>query len=201
MSIEFKCPACGNEMTAPDEMKGQRGKCPECGRLIKVPEYSSNSLVLSDKGYFKSPHLNQLFQDFLDEYDDDIKACHVENNLGKDIEGAILEIYTGRGRTQFVVLGHGVIDGDEVLVSFTTIGRRDDADDFYDILMDLALNLPVFPTYAVSITTCDNGSKELRLNKVTRLEYVDSNVFYESVLKMARVADIVEGKHYSNDIN
>ena len=125
----------------------------------------------------------------------------MENNLGKGIEGAILEIYTERGRTQFVVLGRAVIDGDEVLVSFTTIGKKEDADDFYDVLMDLALNLPVFPTYAVSIDTSDNGVKELRLNKVTRLEYVDSNVFYESVLQMARVADIVESKHYSNDIN
>jgi DNA-directed RNA polymerase subunit RPC12/RpoP len=201
MSIEFKCPACGNEMTAPDEMKGQRGKCPECGRLIKVPEYSSNSLVFSDKGYFKSFHLNQLFQDFLDEYDDDIKSCRVANNLGKDIEGAILEIYTGRGRTQIVVLGRGVINGDEVLISSTTIGKKEDADDFYDVLMDLALNLPAFPTYAVTIYTSDNGLKELRLNKVTRLEYVDSNVFYESVLRMAHVADIVESQHYSNDIN
>lgn len=201
MSIEFKCPACGNEMTAPDEMKGQRGKCPECGRLIKVPEYSSNSLIMSNKGYFKSSHLNQLFQEFLDEYDDDIKSCHVANNLGKNAEGAVLEIYTQLGRTQFVFLGRAVINEDEVLISSTTIGKKEDADDFYDVLMDLALNLPVFPTYAVNICTSDNGLKELRLNKVTRLEYVDSNVFYESVLRMARVADIVEGKHYSNDIN
>ena len=201
MNIDFRCPACGNELSVDESMTGKRGKCPECGRLLTVPEYSSHSLVLSDKGYFKSPHLNQLFQDFLDEYDDDIKACHVANNLGKDMEGAILEIYTGRGRTQFVVLARAVIDGDEVLVSFTTIGKKEDADDFYDVLMDLALNLPVFPTYAVNIDTSANGVKALRLNKVTRLEYVDSNVFYESVLQMARVADIVERKHYSNDIN
>ena len=198
MNIDFRCPACGNELSVDESMTGKRGKCPECGRLLTVPEYSSHSLVLSDKGYFKSPHLNQLFQDFLDEYDDDIKACHVANNLGKDIEGAILEIYTGGGRTQFVALAIGVIDGEEVLLSKTTIGKNPEYDGFNDILIDLALHLPTFPTYAVRI---DTDSKELTLNKVTRLEYVDSNVFYESVLKMARVADIVESKHYSNDIN
>lgn len=198
MNIDFRCPACGNELSVDESMTGKRGKCPECGRLLTVPEYSSHSLVLSDKGYFKSPHLNQLFQDFLDEYNDDIKACHVANNLGKDGEGAILEIYTGRGRTQFVVLAIGVVDGEEVFLSNTTIGKNSEYDGFNDILIDLALHLPIFPTYAVHI---DTDSKELTLNKVTRLEYVDSNVFYESVLKMARVADIVERKHYSNDIN
>ena len=198
MNIDFRCPACGNELSVDESMTGKRGKCPECGRLLTVPEYSSHSLVLSDKGYFKSPHLNQLFQDFLDEYDDDIKACHVANNLGKDMEGAILEIYTGRGRTQFVALGIGVIDGEEIFLSKTIIGKNSEYDGFNDILIDLALHLPIFPTYAVNI---DTDSKELTLNKVTRLEYVDSNVFYESVLKMARVADIVERKHYSNDIN
>lgn len=198
MNIDFRCPACGNELSVDESMTGKRGKCPECGRLLTVPEYSSHSLVLSDKGYFKSPHLNQLFQDFLDEYDDDIKACHVANNLGKDMEGAILEIYTGRGRTQFVALGIGVIDGEEIFLSKTIIGKNSEYDGFNDILIDLALHLPIFPTYAVNI---DTDSKELTLSKATRLEYVDSNVFYESVLRMARVADIVEGKHYSNDIN
>ena len=198
MNIDFRCPACGNELSVDESMTGKRGKCPECGRLLTVPEYSSHSLVLSDKGYFKSPHLNQLFQDFLDEYDDDIKACHVANNLGKGIEGAILEIYTERGRTQFVALAIGVIDGEEVFLSKTTIGKNSEYDGFNDILIDLALHLPTFPTYAVKI---DTDSKELTLSKATRLEYVDSNVFYESVLRMARVADIVEDKHYSNDIN
>ena len=201
MSIDFKCPGCGNEMTVPDNMKGKRGKCPSCGRLITVPEKSSHSLVMFDDGYFKSPRLNQLFQAFLDKYDDEIKSCQVLDNLGKDVDGAILEIYTENGRTQCVLLFRSIVDGEDVLVSTSTIGKKEDEDDFYDVLMDLALNLPVFPTYAVNIGSLNNGLKELRLSKVTRLEFVDSNVFYESVLRMARVADIVEGRHYSNDIN
>ena len=198
MSIEFKCPACGNELSVDESLKGQRGKCPECGRLLTVPEYSSHSLVVSDNGYFKSPRLNQLFQEFLDNYDDDIRQCRIGAAVFKDIEGAELEIYTKGGRTQFVRVVRKELNGMDVLVSTTIIGRNSDYEGFNDILIDLALNLPVFPTYAVHI---DTERKEISLCKVTRLEFVDSNVFYESVLQMALVADAVEAKHYDNDVN
>ena len=198
MSIEFRCPSCGNEMTASEEMKGKRGKCPECGRLVTVPNYSSNSLVVSDNGYFKSPRLNQLFLDFLEEHDDDIRNCRILDDIDKDTEGARLEIYTRGGRTQIVNVFRTDLDGMDVLVSYSVIGRNDDYEGFNDILIDLAVNLPIFPTYAVKI---DTDRKELTLSKVTRLEFVDRNVFEESVFRMAIVADRAEEKHYDNDVN
>ena len=197
MSINFKC-HCGNEMTVSDEMKGKRGKCPECGRLVTVPDYSSNSLVVSDNGYFKSPRLNQLFLDFLDKHDDDIKNCRILDDIDKDTEGAVLEIYTRGGRTQIVRLYRIKLDEMDVLVSHTVIGRNPDYEGFTDILIDLAVNLPVFPTYAVKI---NKDRKEISLEKVTRLEFVDSNVFEESVFQMAIVADRAEEEHYDNDVN
>ena len=86
----------------------------------------------------------------------------------------------------------------DVLVSYSVIGRNDDYEGFNDILIDLAVNLPIFPTYAVKI---DTDRKELTLSKVTRLEFVDRNVFEESVFRMAIVADRAEEEHNDNDVN
>ncbi|MFQ6128334.1 MAG: hypothetical protein ACE5QW_05480 [Thermoplasmata archaeon] len=35
--IEFKCPECGTDLTAPDESRGVKAPCPKCGKPITIP--------------------------------------------------------------------------------------------------------------------------------------------------------------------
>ena len=194
MSIAFKCPNCDNELHAEDDMKGKRGKCPQCGRLIKVPEYSSHELVMSENGYFKSQRLNELFQEFLDEYDEDIKKCHVGEERGVS---TAVEVYTDGGRSQFVALGVSKVnDQDEFLMSYTVIGKNPKFLNFPEILVDLACNMPLYPTYTAHVQ-----GDQLMLFKITNLKHVDSQVFYESIIAMAKYADSIEEKYYDNDAN
>ena len=37
MAMKFKCPACGQRDSVPDEMAGEKVKCRQCGAKIRLP--------------------------------------------------------------------------------------------------------------------------------------------------------------------
>jgi hypothetical protein len=37
MSINFKCPACGEALSVPPSMAGRKGRCPKCNASVPVP--------------------------------------------------------------------------------------------------------------------------------------------------------------------
>ncbi|WP_294436826.1 hypothetical protein [uncultured Victivallis sp.] len=201
MSIVFKCPACGNQMEVDESLAGERGKCPVCQRLVTVPRHSAKELIVTteEQGFFHSERLNELFDDFLDEYSQEIKNCQFYDV--DDAEGMELEIYTSNGRTQVVLLVVCQFDGREVLSGRSVIGRHEEYLNFNDILIDLALNLPPYPTYSVFISKNNNGLNEIGLQKIIFLDQVDKQTFNDLTIHLARVADRVEKEHYSNDIN
>lgn len=201
MSIVFKCPACGNQMEVDESLAGERGKCSVCQRLVTVPRHSAKELIVTteEQGFFHSERLNELFDDFLDEYSQEIKNCQFYDV--DDAEGMELEIYTSNGRTQVVLLVVCQFDGREVLSGRSVIGRHEEYLNFNDILIDLALNLPPYPTYSVFISKNNNGLNEIGLQKIIFLDQVDKQTFNDLTIHLARVADRVEKEHYSNDIN
>lgn len=201
MSIVFKCPACGNQMEVDESLAGERCKCPVCQRLVTVPRHSAKELIVTteEQGFFHSERLNELFDDFLDEYSQEIKNCQFYDV--DDAEGMELEIYTSNGRTQVVLLVVCQFDGREVLSGRSVIGRHEEYLNFNDILIDLALNLPPYPTYSVFISKNNNGLNEIGLQKIIFLDQVDKQTFNDLTIHLARVADRVEKEHYSNDIN
>ena len=38
--VEFKCPECGVQLEASENMVGETAACPECGKPIKIPSPS-----------------------------------------------------------------------------------------------------------------------------------------------------------------
>ena len=194
MSIEFKCPSCGNEMQVADENKGKRGKCPACGQLIKVPEHSSCEMIFDSQPYFDDENLNALFEDFLDRYDKRIIGC-------KDFDDGVvrLEIATGSGRSQLIFLTE--ISEKSILMAKTSAGRNQNGEGFKDILLDLAINDKCFyPTYSVGIDKLNDGRYELNLRKMVRTKDMDEDLLFAMTIHLADVADEVEAKHYDNDV-
>lgn len=201
MSIVFKCPACGNSMEVDESLAGERGKCPVCQRLVTVPRHSAKELIVAteEQGFFHSERLNVLFNDFLDEYSQEIKNCQFHEV--DDVEGVELELYTSHGRTQVVLLMAGNFDGREIICGRSVIGRHEEYLNFNDILIDLAVNLPSFPTYSAFISKSNSGYNEIGLQKIIYLDQVDKQTFNDLTIHLARVADRVEKEHYDNDIN
>lgn len=202
MSIEFQCPECNNKIIVPDEMAEKRGKCPRCNGIVKVPRHSQHELILNseEEGFFHSKRLNQLFEEFLDEYSDRIKTSRI-HDFADQAEGVVLEIRTKRGRTQVVTLLLIEVDGDNVLVADSVIGVHPEYLNFGKILIDIACNLNSYPTYAPYIGKRNDGCNEIGLRKATPLEHVDAKAFYNFTIRIADIADAVEENHYDNDVN
>lgn len=202
MSIEFQCPECNNKIIVSDEMAEKRGKCPRCNGIIKVPRHSQQELILSseEQGFFRSKRLNQLFEEFLDEHSDRIKRSQIHETTDRS-EGVVLEIRTEYGRTQLVALFLIEVDGNSILVAKSAIGLHPEFLNFNDILIDIAFNLPAYPTYVPYIEKRNDGRNEIGLRKATPFEHVDTKVFYNFTIRIADLADALESKHYDNDVN
>lgn len=197
MSIEFKCRRCRHAMEVNDEMVGRSGKCPECGSIITVPEQSENNLIFVEDGFFQSSHLNKLFDDFLKKYADRILNSKVENISDGDM--LHMEIYTGDGRSQIVLLGH--VKKADIIFAKSTIGipvGENSGLAAFDI-MTLAGTLSIYPTYGFNIVKNRDGDFVYKLCRANRSKHVDEQTFYDLTIRLAEVADDIERQVFGSD--
>lgn len=199
MSIEFKCRRCRHAMEVNDEMAGRNGKCPECGSIVTVPERSESNLVFVEDGFFQSSRLNELFANFLKEYSDRIINSKIENL--QDGDALHLEIYTGNGRSQIVLLGYA--RQADVIFTQSIIGvpvGEASGVAALEIMIRVG-SLSVYPTYGLSIDKNRNGDYAYKLRRANRSKHVDEQTFYDLTIRLAEIADDIERQVFGSDHN
>jgi len=184
-------------MEVSDKMAGHHGKCPECGSLVTVPKQSQCELVFVEDGFFQSDHLNELFSDFLEKYGNRILKSKIDNLDDGDLLN--LEIYTTDGRSQVVSLGYA--KQTDIIFTQSIIGvpvGPDSGIAALEIMIRVG-DLPIYPTYGLSIKPNGDGDYLYQLRRANRCKHVDEQTFYDLTIRLAEFADKIEQQVFNSD--
>jgi DNA-directed RNA polymerase subunit RPC12/RpoP len=188
--ITFSCASCREQYSVDDSQAGQMGRCPSCNAVMRIPAKSTNIFqIFKGNDYFSDKKLNQLYADFLKNYEHLIVSQQIEK--GDNNEHALVEMRTTGNRTQFVFIFRYSQNNYTFVGMSSTIGKIQ-----YNETAVAALRaVNVFSIYTISLSN-DN---ELIVSNMRLIEGFTTIEFAVAISAIANFADKMEKDIFGSD--